>query len=223
MAIPDSEKLDTLWKAFQGTAKTASASVKTASNETIPSPTIVYPATIWEKADLIPLAPPEANTAEVELRTGEDRIRMTSDPTSPPNQAWLATTTFGTPASRVGEFVPATFGSGYAVRVFIGDPNVGPAARIFPDTTNEDWVFNYAAGVLFFPNNIPANKPATIGTGTVSVSGNGIYIEAYRYVGAKGGGGSGGDLGTMALQDSDNVNITGGTITGVTIDGGDFA
>lgn len=220
--ISDQEKLDHLWKAFQGLAKTAGSTVKTASNETIPSPTIVYPTTIWADAAEITSVAPVTTNDVIQLYTGAARVRMTTDPTSPPNVAWLATTTFGTPSSRIGEFIPTSFGSAYAVRVFMGDPNVGPAARLFPDTTNEEWVFNYASGVLTFPNNVPASKTASIGSGTVTIAA-GIYIEAYRYIGAKGGGGGGSDdLGTMALQDSDDVNITGGVITGVTIDGGEF-
>ena len=227
MAMSDAEKLDHLWKAFNGLAKTAAATTKSASNETIPSPTIVYPSVIWAQAADITAVAPVATTAIIEVRAGAQRIRMTSDPTSPPNVAWLATTAFNNPASRIGEFIPSSFGSAYAVRVFIGDPNTGPAARIFPDTTNEEWVFNYAAGVLTFPNNVPGTKPASIGSGNVNTGTAGIYIEAYRYVGTKGGGGSGGtvnpdDFGTMAFQDANSVNITGGVISGVTIDGGEF-
>ena len=226
MAISDAEKLDHLWKAFQGLAKTAGATVKSASNETVPSPTIVYPDFIWNDAAEITATAPGASTDVIELRTGAARVRMTSDPTSPPNVAWLATATFGTVDSRLDAFIPSSFGSAYAVKVFIGDPNGGPAARIFPDTTNEEWVFNYASGVLTFPNNVPGQKAASVGSGNVTVAGNGIYIEAYRYIGEKGGTG-GGDIdpemfGSMAFQDSDAVNITGGTLTNVTIDGGEF-
>lgn len=224
MAISDAEKLDHLWKAFQGLAKTAGAAVKSASNETVPSPTVVYPEFIWNDADQITVPPPAASNDAVELRTGAARVRMTTDPTSPPNVAWLATSTFGDPTSRLAGFIPSSFGSAYAVRVFIGDPNGGPAARIFPDTTNEEWVFNYASGVLTFPNNVPSTKVASIGSGNVTVAGNGIYIEAYRYIGETGGGGAIDPelFGTMAFQDADDVAITGGTITNVTIDGGEF-
>lgn len=227
MAISDQEKLDFLWKAFQGFSKTAGASVKAASNETVPSPVIVYPDNIWGDVAQIPASPPGADLPDVMiLYIGANRVQMTGDPTSPPNVTWLATETFGDVASRLDAFVPPTFGSGYAARVFIGDPNTGPAARIFPDTTNEEWVFNYGSGVLTFPNNVPGQKAATIGSGNVTVAANGIYVEVCRYVGAKGSGGSD-DLGTMAFQNADAVDVTGGTIDGVTItnaviDGGDF-
>lgn len=311
MAILDSEKVDFLWKRIlYGVTKTANASTKLASNESIPSPLPVLPSSVWKDGDTIPASPPVSTAAPVQVFTGAARIHMSADPTSPANVAWLATTTFGTLNTRAVDFIPPTFGTGYAVKVFIGDPNVGPAARIFPDTTNEEWVFDYAAGVLVFTGNIPAGKTATIGAGTVGVATHGVYIEVYRYNGSKGvgttvtipfipsllghladvedgtgtpqqgqflrwingvwqadtftvtipfvptllgqladveagtgtpaegmvltwkngvwqaepatGGVNAGDLGSMAFQDSDAVDITGGTITGVIIDGGTF-
>lgn len=229
MAILDSEKIDFLWKKIiYGVTKTASAAAKFGSNETIASPTPVLPSSVWQRGDDIP-ATPEAN-AFIQAYAGASRIRATNDPTAPANVAWLATTTANDLESRATNFIPPTFGSGYAVKVFIGDPNIGPAARIFPDTTGEEWVFDYAAGVLIFTGTIPAGKAATIGSGTVSVAGQGVYLELYRYIGPTGvGGGSGNpeDLGTMALQDADNINVTGGSLDGVTltnvkIDGGTF-
>ncbi len=226
MAISDSEKLDFLWKKNFGVAKTASASDKFASNETVPSPVIAQANFLWSEADLIPATPPGSDTAQVDLYTGAARLALENDPTSPVNQTWLALEETSQGLVQLNAFIPSSFGSGYAVKVYIGDPNVGPAARIFPDTTGEEWVFDYAAGVLIFTGVIPANKPATIGVGTVSVATSGVYIEVYRYVGAVGGG-SGDDLGTIAEQDADDVAITGGeisnvTLINVTVDGGWF-
>ncbi|USN15520.1 hypothetical protein KIKIMORA_04020 [Brevundimonas phage vB_BpoS-Kikimora] len=229
MAILDSEKLDFLWKRIIfGVSKTAGALVKFGSNETIASALPVLPSQVWSDGDTIPATP--APSTIVAAHVGAERIRATSDPTSPVNQAWLATATFDDVGTRLTRFIAPTFGSGYAVKVYIGDPNTGPAARIFPDTTDEEWVFDYQAGVLIFTGTIPSGKPATVGTGTVSVATDGVYLELYRYIGATGtggGGGPGGDLGTMALQDADNVDITGGTIRNVTlyditIDAGEF-
>lgn len=222
MAIADFLKVDLLWKLnLFGVATTDTPDRKAGPNETIPARQPVVPDQIWVDAGSISDPPPGSDTTEVEVLTGANRVALTNDPTAEPNRTWLANQT---------DFIPPTFGSGYAARVFIGDPNTGPAARIFPATPNEEWVFNYAAGVLFFPNNIPADKSATIGSGTVSVSGDGIFIEAYRYIGATGvgsGGGGGGGTGTMADQDADSVAITGGTLenvtlVNVTVDGGTF-
>ena len=224
------ENVDALVKKIlYGKTKTGKSTDKFGSNESISSPLVVFPVNIWSDAATIPGTPPASTTSLVEVHSGASRIRMTADPTSAANETWLATSTFGTPSSRMVDFIDSNFGTGYAARVFIGDPNVGPAARIFPDTTGEDWTFDYVAGVLNFPTAVPGSKTATVGSGTVTVAGNGIYVEAYRYTGAKGGGGgvSPDDLGTMAFQDADAVDISGGdianvTFTNVTIDGGNF-
>jgi hypothetical protein len=189
VAILDTEKIDFLWKRLLfGVSKTAAATDKAGSNEIIPSPITVLPNAIWKAADLIPAQPPVANTAQVRLRTGAGRIAATYDPTSAANLAWLATTTPGNISTRQTDFIPPTFGSNYAVKVYLGDPNVGPAARIFPDTTGEEWVFDYTAGVLLFTGTIPSGKTATIGSGTVSAATNGVYFEAYQYQGERGVG-----------------------------------
>lgn len=229
MAILDNEKIDFLWKKIIfGVTKTAGAALKFGSNETIASPSPVLPSTVWQQGDEIP-ATPVAN-AFIRAYAGAQRLRMSNDPTAPANIAWLATSTFGDLATRQKNLIAPTFGSGYAVKVFIGDPNVGPAARIFPDTTDEEWVFDYAAGVLIFTGTIPAGKTATIGNGSVSVASHGVYIEAFQYIGETGvGSGSGTpeDLGTMAFQNAEDIDVSGGRIAGVTltnvkIDGGTF-
>ena len=231
MAISITEIVDALQKKIlSGKAKTGKSTDKFPSNESISSPLVVFPDNIWKDAASVPASPPASTTSLVTVYSGASRIRMTADPTSAPNETWLATSTYNTPASRLTDFLDTNFGTGYAVRVFIGDPNGGPAARIFPDTVGEEWTFDYVAGVLNFPTAVPGSKTATVGSGTVTVAGNGIYIEVYRYTGEKGVGGGGvqpGDLGTMATQDSDAVDITGGdianvTFTNVTIDGGTF-
>lgn len=176
MAISDAEKLDFLWKkVIFGTSKTASAANKSGSNETIPSPLPVYAGNVWTQAGPgdIPSVPPGSTTAIVEKLYAADRIQMTMDPTSPANQSWTSS----------GGFIPTTFGSGYLVRVWLGDPNGSKAARIFPDTTNQEYVFDYVSGTLNFTGTIPSGIAATIGTGTVSVAVDGVYIEVYKYTG----------------------------------------
>uniref|UniRef100_A0AB74UKE4 Tail fiber protein n=1 Tax=Caulobacter phage BL57 TaxID=3348355 RepID=A0AB74UKE4_9VIRU len=161
MAINSTELIDRLIKlvAF-GVTKTGKASDKSGSNESIPSPTVVFPENIWNEKALLPALPPAADTAQVKVYAGAARIRATADPTAQPNETWLATSTYGTPSTRLTNFIaPSVGGSGYAARVFIGDPNTGPAARIFPDTTGEEWTFDYIAGVLNFPTAVPGPRP----------------------------------------------------------------
>jgi hypothetical protein len=189
MTISDTDKIDFLWKkVIYGTTKTANGLVKTGANESIGSPPQINPSSIWTQADLIPGTPPVSSNGVVQTNNGSSRIEATTDPTSAPNQTWLATGVFGNSASVAGNFIPPLFGPGYLVQVYVGDPNSGPAARIFPDTVGYEYVFDYSAGVLIFLNNIPAGLPATIGSGTVSVSTNGVYFQAYRYVGTQGVG-----------------------------------
>lgn len=192
MAISDSEKLDLLWKKVGfGVSKTATAANKAGSNETVASPLPVYASNIWTDTGSIPAVAPATATATVGRLYGVDAIRMTNDGTSAPNLSWIAHSTYNDVGSaRVTDFIPATFGSSYSVKVYIGNPNTN-AARIFPDTNGEEWVFDYVSGVLNFIGGIPAAKSATIGSGTMTVAGNGIYIEVYRYIGNKGVAASG--------------------------------
>ncbi len=188
MAISDSEKLDFLWKkVLYGTSKTASAANKAGSNETVPSPTVVYSNSIWAESDSITALPPGSDTSIIKIYAGSGAIHCTNDPTAPSNQTWFATTTYNTLASKIGGFIPPTFGSNYLVKVWVGNPSGGPAARIFPDTTGEEYVFDYVSGTLTFTGTIPAGKTATVSTGTVSVSTHGVYLEVYQYIGATGG------------------------------------
>jgi hypothetical protein len=209
MAISDTDKLDFLWKkVIYGMTKTASGTAKTGSNESITSPAPIDPINIWAEYDQIPTTPPGSTGGVVQRYYGATRLHMTSDPTAPPLQTWLATSSYPTVTSRLKDFIPPTAAAGYVVQVYIGDPNVGPAARIFQDAVGEEFVFDYSAGVLNFVNAIPASRAATVGSGTVSVSANGIFIQAFRYTGTKGGsGGAGGDF----------VSKTGDEMTGTLV------
>ncbi len=203
MTIADTDKIDFLWKeVIYGYAKTANGLVKTGANESIPSPFAINPVNIWAEAGSIPATPPGATTSVVAAYTGASRIKATNDTSSPPNQTWLATTTYGDATTRIGGFVPPIYGAGYVVKAYVGDPNVGPAAQIFDSTIGYEYVFNYSAGLLTFVNSIPANLPATIGSGTVSVSTNGVYFQVYQYVGTTG------EAGGSFLP------LDGGTLTG---------
>lgn len=218
MTILDSEKVDLLWKkVLYGVSKTASASQKFASNEVITSPTPVYASQIWAQTTAadIPPTPPGSTTSVVALRTGASAIRMTPDPTST-GGAYLACATFADVSTLEGAFIPTTFGTGYMVKVYVGNPATGPAARLYGDTTGEEYVFDYQSGVLFFPNALPATKVATIGSGSVSIATHGLYIEGYRYVGAfgfTGGSGNGGGsassyvIADIAARDSLSLNV----------------
>lgn len=195
MAITDTDKIDFLWKkVIYGVTKTASGTAKFGSNERIPSPLTITSDSIWAESDDIPETPPTASNAVLKLFKGAEAIRMTMDPSAPPNQSWIAAATYGQDLTNFGDFVPPTFGSGYLAAVYVGNPTTD-GVRIFPDAPNNEFVFDYSAGVLNFVNQIPAN----VGT-------KGIYVEVIRYIGARGvGSGGGGDMSDYVKKEGDTM------------------
>jgi len=172
MAISDTSKIDFLWKkTLFGVTKSDSSSAKSGSNETVASPLPVFASQIWAQATNIPAQPPTVTGGVVQVYTGAARIAATHDTTAALNTTWLTSLT---------DWIPATFSANYSVKVYAGDPQT-TGVQIFPDTAGEEFVFDYSAGVLHFPNSIPS--------GIVS---NGAYIVGYRYVGTKGLTGAGG-------------------------------
>lgn len=170
MAISDSSKIDFLWKKVTyGVTKSDSSSAKSGSNETIASPLPVYANQIWASAASIPGTPPSSTSGVVQVYSGASRIAGVADTTSTQNVTWKTNLT---------DWIPATFGANYTIKVYVGDPQT-TGVQIFPDTNGTEFVFDYNAGVLNFPNGLPANIS------------NGIYFVGYRYVGAKGVAGGG--------------------------------
>lgn len=173
MAISTLTQVDYLWKkVIYGVTKSDAATSKSGSNETIPSPITVYSSSIWSQADSasIPATPPASTTTTVILYQGADRIQTVPDTTSGTNgnrPTWNTNLT---------NWIPPTFGSGYAVAVFLGDPQT-TGVQIFPDTTNNEWVFDYNAGVLNFAASLPVGNAQWV---------NGVYIRGYRYIGNTG-------------------------------------
>lgn len=167
MAISDASKVDLLWKkvAF-GVTKSDSSAAKSGSNETISSPLPVYANQIWAQAGEIPAQPPEG-THPIVTKTS---VKATMDTTSTKDLTWISGST---------DWIPATFNANYSVKVYVGDPAAG-GTQIFPDTNNEEYVFDYQAGVLTFLNSIPSG-----------VATKGIYLVGFRYVGTKGITGAG--------------------------------
>lgn len=167
MAIADSKKLDFLWKKIIYGVSETDIDGKGGPNETIASPVATYAKDIWAQADQIP-APADEFSGVVELVT----LQCTADSTVGGNVTWIATTTSGDANTQVGDFVPPTFDPAYLAFVYNGDPDAG-GTSLNAGITNTEWVFDYVAGTLHFPNNLPG--------GTTEV-----WIRAYRYIGEKG-------------------------------------
>lgn len=173
MTISATSKIDFLWKkVIFGATKSDTDVAKAGNNEAIASPLAAYSAQLWSQTSStdIPSTPPGSTTSTVQLYLGASRIATVADTTSG------APTLRPTWTTGLTDWVPPTFGSGYAVSVFLGDPQT-TGIQIFPGTNNEEWVFDYQAGVLTFPTNLP--------TGNAQWS-NGVYIRGYRYIGTKG-------------------------------------
>jgi hypothetical protein len=166
MAISTANQVDFLWKKIvYGMTTTDVAANKSGSNETIASPLPVYSDSIWVQDSLIPATPPTSSTSVVNCLTGSSRIQATEDTAASLDVTWT---------TGVTNWIPASFGSNYAVVIYAGDP-LTTGTRLYPDTLGYEYTFDYQAGVLNFPGSVPAG-----------VSTGGIYVVGYQYVGETG-------------------------------------
>ena len=212
MAIADTQKIDYLWKKLgYGVAKTDTATNKQAYEEAIASPLLLRGDKLWAQSGNIPATLPTATSSLVVLYkdgTGSwtKTIECTEDTTASDNKTWKTNLT---------DWVPVEFGSTYQVQVYIDA--VGAAnpqttgTKIFAagSGNNDEWYFDYQAGVLHF---IGANIPTAI---TGGVTGKTIYVSGARYSGAFGVSGSI-DSATATLG---NLNITDRTISSTDTNG----
>jgi hypothetical protein len=180
MSIADQKKLDFLWKKIMYGVTETTAS-KDGSNESIGSPLPVFGNQVWAQADQIPTAAPATDTTVVVVQKGAKAIKCVADPTVSGNKTWIAVvSSTGNPmekANRITDWIPPSVDPSYMLKVYKGIPSAGGVV-LNALTNNEEWVFDYQAGVLHFPNNLP--------NGVVD-----IYIEGCRYIGTKGVGSGG--------------------------------
>ena len=174
MAISDSQKVDYLWKKLgYGKAKTDTNATKKAPNEAIDSPLLMRGDIIWAQAHEIPSTLPGSTTTHVRVYTGTGAIETTNDNTATANRTWKTGQT---------DWIPTQFGSTYLVKVYTDSagaanaPSTGTQLFATGSGSNDEWFFDYEAGVLHF---IGTNIPS-------SVSGKKVFIEGARYVGTKG-------------------------------------
>lgn len=170
MAISDTQKLDLLWKKVAYGATQTSTLGKAAYEESIGSRNITLGTDIW--IDPIPASAPYTSSDVVQYY-GPDTasaIRLTVDNTVAGNKTWLATSIPGAPASRMTDWISPSFDPTYLVEIYKN--SVTPANKLLQGTPNTEWVFDYQAGVLHFPNSVPALTS--------------LYIVGHRYTGAKG-------------------------------------
>ena len=177
MAITDNQKIDYLFKKIgYGATKTDTNSNKLAPNEAIPSPLLIRGDRVWQQSGDIPSVRPSSTSSIVQLYTGADVVETTEDNTATSNRTWKTGLT---------GWIPPQFGSTYIVSVYIhtsGDAanaaNINNKVFVTGSGNNDEWFFDYESGVLnFIGTNLPNGK---------SFSGNSVYVEGARYVGAYG-------------------------------------
>jgi hypothetical protein len=206
MAISISQYIDLLVKKLDGVAKTDTATNKSPSNESIPSPELNRGDTCWTQANAIPaIATATANL--VAAYQNGNAVRTTADNTTVQvggiYPTWLTGQT---------GWIPPEFGSTYSVQAYVGPPGAGnivATGTLIPAAGsggNYQWFFDYEAGLLNF---IGETIPPSL------TSGNVVYVTGYQYVGLQGVTHlpSGTNIG--------NLTISGNTITGnlVTVSG----
>ena len=179
-----------------GKARTAAHEFKGPLNEAIASPMPQGTDKFWVESHLIPAVAPATNISLLIDSwqwgsvggTTKGIIEMTLDTTVSSGRAFLACSTVGVKNTRLDSWIPTTYGATYDVKFYIatagnhGNFNmpggtISGAYQIFPNTTGEEFYFDYNSGVFAFAgDNIPAG-----------LTGKALYlVSGWRYVGGKG-------------------------------------
>ena len=177
MAISDSQKVDYLWKKLGYAAvKTDTNANKKAPNEAIPSPLLLRGDNVWANAGNIPTVQPGSSAGVVTVYPTSAPQECTMDNTATTNRTWKTGLT---------DWITPEFGSTYQVKVYIHTS--GSAANAAASGTqvfatgsgnDDEWFFDYQAGVLHF---IGSNLP-----NGVNFTGKSVYVSGSRYTGDKG-------------------------------------
>lgn len=185
MPILDSQKTDILWKKIAfGTTETDIIG-KAGNNETIASPIVITANSVWK--DSVPSTPPGSSTSIVEVYSTTSAVECKEDLTVSGSKTWVAVLDVLDPiepSNILQNWIPASFSSQYAVKVYAGDPNVAGVIQN-PLATGFEWIFDYSAGVLHFPNSVPS-----------AIISNGAWLVGYRYIG---------DIGVGSAETTDDL------------------
>lgn len=208
MAVSLAQYVDLLFKKLQGVAKTANATVKGASNESIASPPLLRGDIIWMDSDQIPsTAQAVANIAQA--YTGANAVQCVADTTVPPvggvRPTWLTNLTY---------WIPQEFGATWLPKIYVDNPGAANAeatgTQIFSAGISGagEYYFDTQAGVLNF---IGETIPASLTSGKV------VYVSGYRYVGTVGINSGSGNVDLANLRVSNTTITTDGTIGNITL------
>lgn len=176
MAISDSQKVDYLWKKI-GYSATKSDNVKAGFEEAIPSPLQIRGDKVMSDSGSIPGTIPGANTSILTVYTTSLPYECAVDgTTATPNRTWKTGLT---------DWISPEFGSTYQVKVWVNlassagnASTAGTSLSAGGSGNNDEWFFDYQAGLLHF---IGTNLP-----NGVSFTGKSVYISGARYIGTFG-------------------------------------
>ena len=199
MAISDTQKIDYLWKKVgfaESKTDTANNKIAGSGNETIPSPLQIRADKVLTQSSSIPTALPGSSTSIVRVYPTTTPLELpytkVTESSTSVGQGYRGrdntTTALGkTWLTGFTDWISTEFGSTYAVRVFaytsgsvasfasFTAPQLA-AIELTSGGTNEDqWFFDYQAGVLHF---IGANIPSDAANAAKS-----LYIVGGRYIG----------------------------------------
>lgn len=212
MAVSQSQIVDLLFKQAFGVTKTDTATNKSPSNESIPSPLLIRGDTLWSEANQIP-STAAAVAGIVQAYTGVTAVQTTADITTVPIGGIYPTWETG-----LTYWIPSEFGATYTAQIWVDSPGVAnptvTGTQIFAAGSGGtgQYYFNYQSGVLNF---IGETIPAPLTSGKV------LYVVGYRYIGKIGATdlGSNTTIGNLSFIDttisslnSDPVEIHGGLI-----------
>ena len=201
MAISDTQKVDYLFKKLGfAVVKTDVNSQKSAANEAIASPMLVRGDKVWQASANIPGTIPGSSSTPVTVYNSSNPIECTEDVTAAANRTWKTGST---------DWIPPEFGSTYLVSVYIHTSSdagnaIDISKKVFAagsgSGNNDEWFFDYQAGVLhFIGDNLPNGK---------NFSGASVYITGARYTGTFGVGSAPGADAQVA-----DLDVSGSTIT----------
>lgn len=196
MAISDTQKIDLLFKKLAyGVTKTDTNDQKAATNEAIASPLLNRSDKLWSQSGSIPGTAPGSSTSILDYY---NVLELEADITASTNRTWL---------TNRSDWVPPEFGSTYQVKIYMhtaddSDNAVSGGTQLFAagSGNNDEWYFDYQAGVLNF---IGSNLPS-------GISGKSIYIVGYQYTGNFGlaGGSAGFDSDQVIAIINENSVLT---------------
>lgn len=209
MAVSIAQYVDLLFKKLQGVAKTANATVKGASNESIASPAFLRGDIIWMQSSDIP-ATAQAVPGIANARINGNSVECVADNTVPPiggiYPTWL---------SNVSYWIPQELGSTWLPKVYVGPSGAAniqaTGTQIFAAGIGGvgEYYFDTQAGVLnFIGETIPS----------VLTAGNVVYISGYEYVGAIGITNQPGNVSIGNLYIANTTITTDGTIANIYIE-----